>query len=405
MTWFRPALITMALAALAGGACSRSRAAASDAVDVPTVAVTKAARGDIAQSLTIAAEFHPFQEIEVHAKVAGFLKSIGVDVGDRVKAGQLLAVLEIPELQDEIRQDEASVKRAGEEIRRAQADLERAQSAHEVAHLNAARLAGVMKTRPNLVAQQDIDEATGRDRVAEAQVSTAEAALASAREQLEIARAGQSKTQTLFDYARITAPFAGVITHRYADTGAMIQAGTSSQSQAMPIVRLSQNDKLRLVIPVPESAVSRIHLGGLVAVSVQSLHKTVTGMVARFADRLDADTRTMRVEVDVPNKDLTLVPGMYANATLVLDQVKGAIVAPVQALDRTADGARVFVVGRDGTLEARSVQLGLESDDHIEVTRGLSDGDLVVVGSRAQLRPGASVAPKIVAANDAGGER
>jgi RND family efflux transporter MFP subunit len=274
-----------------------------------------------------------------------------------------------------------------------------------VAHLNATRLAGVMKTRPNLVAQQDIDEATGRDRISEAQVSTAEASLASAREQLEVAKAVQSKTQTLFDYSRITAPFAGVITHRYADTGAMIQAGTSSQSQAMPIVRLSQNDRLRLVIPVPESAVPRIHLGGQVAVTVQSLHRTVTGTVARLADRLDTDTRTMHVEVDVSNPELTLVPGMYADATLVLDSVKDAIVAPVQALDRTSDGAHVFVVGRDGKLEARTVQLGLESDDRIEVTRGLSAGDLVVVGSRAQLRAGAIVAPKIIAASDAGGER
>jgi RND family efflux transporter MFP subunit len=363
------------------------------------------ARGDIAQSLTIAAEFRPFQEIEVHAKVAGFLKSISVDVGDRVKAGQLLAVLEIPELQDEIKQDEAAVKRATEEINRAQADLERTQSAHEVAHLGAARLAGVMKTRPNLVAQQDIDEATGRDRVSEAQVSTAQAALAAAREQLEIAKAAQGKTQTLFDYARITAPFAGVITHRYADTGAMIQAGTSSQSQAMPIVRLSQNDKLRLVIPVPESAVSRVHLGGPVAVAVQSLRRTVTGTVARFSDRLDTDTRTMHVEVDVPNTDLTLVPGMYADATVVLDQVKGAIVAPVQSLDRGAEGARVFVVGRDGKLEARTVQLGLEADDRIEVTRGLNDGELVVVGSRAQLKPGTAVAPKLVATSGVGGAR
>src|SRR5215831_12635796 len=401
MISFRRALTSLALAALAGSACSRSRAA-SDAPGLPAVAVAKAATGDIVQSLTIAAEFRPFQEIEVHAKVAGYLKSIGVDVGDRVKVGQLLAVLEIPELQDDIKQDEAAVKRATEEINRAQADVERAQSAHEVAHLSSTRLAGVMKTRPNLVAQQDIDEATGRDRVSEAQVSTAQAALAAAKEQLEIAKAARSKAQTLFDYSRITAPFAGVITHRYADTGAMIQAGTSSQSQAMPIVRLSQNDKLRLVIPVPESAVPRVHLGGSVAVAVQSLHRTVTGTIARFADRLDTDTRTMRVEVDVPNPDLTLVPGMYADATLVLDQAKGAIVAPVQAIDRTADGDRVMVVGRDGKLEARTVRLGLEADDRVEVTRGLSSGDLVVVGSRAQLKPGTMVVPKVIAAADAG---
>jgi RND family efflux transporter MFP subunit len=404
MRFWLAAAAPLALTALAGAACSSSHASAqrADASSAPSVAVARVMRGDIAQSLTIAAEFRPFQEIEVHAKVAGYLKSISVDVGDRVKAGQLLAVLEIPELQDEIKQDAASVKRADEEVNRAQADLERARSAHDVAHVASTRLAGVLKARPNLVAQQDIDEATGRDRVAEAQVSTAQAALASAKEQIEIAKAAQGKTQTLFDYARITAPFAGVITHRYADTGAMIQAGTSSQTQAMPIVRLSQNDKLRLVIPVPESAVSRIHVGDAVAVAVQSLHRTVTGKIARFSDRLDTDTRTMHVEVDVSNPKLELVPGMYADATLALDAAKDAVVAPVQAIDRTEKGARVLVVSGDGrstgTIEERKVSLGLEAADRIEVTRGLNSGDLVVVGSRAQLKPGALVAPKLVEA-------
>ena len=400
----RLAAAPVLLSAMAAAGCSRPGTAAEGVV-APTVAVARIAKGDIAQSLTIAAEFRPFQEIEVHAKVAGYVKSIPVDVGDRVKAGQLLAVLEIPELQDEIRQDAAAVKRAGEEINRAQADLERAQSAHEAAHSASTRLEGVIKVRPNLVAQQDVDEAVARDRVSEAQVSTARAALASAREQLEVAKAAQGKTQTLFDYARITAPFAGVITHRYADTGSMIQAGTSSQTQAMPVVRLSENDRLRLVIPVPESAVTRIHTGAPVAVAVQALHKTVNGKVARFADQLDTETRTMRVEVDVPNANLDLVPGMYADATLVLDASRGALVAPVQAVDRSESGARVLVVNSRGTIEARAVTLGLEADDRVEVTRGLSAGDLVVVGSRAQLKPGATVVPKLIATAGAAGER
>ena len=276
MSRLAPQAFAITLAMLGAGAagCARPNAAATrTSGDAPTVAAATIGRGDISQALTIASEFKPFQEIEVHAKVAGFLKSISVDVGDRVRTGQLLAIIEIPELQDEIRQDEAGVKRASEEINRAQADLERSQSAHEVAHLGASRLASVMKARPNLVAQQDIDEALGRDRVAEAQVATAQAALAEAREQLEVSKAARGKTQTLFDYARITAPFAGVITHRYADTGAMIQTGTSSESQAMPIVRLSQNDRLRLVIPVPESAVSRVHIGAPLQITVQSLHR------------------------------------------------------------------------------------------------------------------------------------
>ncbi len=409
MKGFPRHIVVSALAAFGAAAtasCARpdARSVERAASDTQTVAAVKIGRGDIAQVLTIAAEFRPFQEIEVHAKVAGFLKSISVDVGDRVRAGQLLAVIEVPELQDEIRQDEAAVKRAAEEINRAQADLERARSAHDVAHIAADRLTNVMKVRPNLVAQQDIDEASGRDRVAEAQVATAQASQASARDQHEIAKAAGRKTQTLFDYARITAPFAGVITHRYADTGAMIQTGTSSQTQSMPVVRLSENDRLRLVIPAPESAVSRIHLGQHVDVTVQSLHRTVSGTVARFANRLDTDTRTMRVEVDVQNANLELVPGMYADASLSLDQVSGVVIAPVQAVDRSETGARVLAVGRDGRLESRAVTLGLETDDRIEVKQGLSEGDVVVVGSRAQLKPGTMVTPKL-AAPAASGDR
>ncbi len=380
---------------LASGAdCSRPQAEARVAPDVPTVAVARVTRGDVSQVLTVAAEFRPYQEIDVHAKVAGYVKSIPVDVGDRVRPGQLLAVLEIPELQDELLQDEASVKRANEEVNRAVADLERAQSAHEVTHLGSTRLAGVSKTRPNLIAQQDLDEAAGRDRVAEAQVSTAKAAVASSREQLEIAKANATKTRTLLAYSRITAPFEGVVTHRYADTGAMIQACTSSQTQTMPLVKLSQNNMLRLIIPVPESAVSRIHLKAPVEVRVTSMNRTVSGVVARFADRVDADTRTMRVEVDVPNPSLELVPGMYAQASIALDEAKNALTIPVQAVDRLDDAARVLVVTKDRKIAARTIVLGLESADRVAVERGLEAGDLVVVGNRAQLKEGTVVSPK-----------
>jgi RND family efflux transporter MFP subunit len=182
----------------------------------------------------------------------------------------------------------------------------------------------------------------------------------------------------------------------------MIQSGTSSQTQAMPIVRLSQNDRLRLVIPVPESAVSRIRLGQPVEVAVQSLHKTVTGTVARFADRLDTATRTMHVEVDVQNQNSELVPGMYADASMTLERASGVVVAPVQAVDRSEKDARVLAIGRDGTLQSRVVTLGLEADDRVEVKNGLSEGDLVVVGSRAQLRPGTVVTPKIATPSPSG---
>ncbi len=398
--WSAFAWIAVVACTVAG--CSRPSAGA-ETTEVPTVAVEKVTRADMEQRLPLAAEFRPFQEIDVHAKVAGYLKFINVDVGDRVSAGQLLAVLEIPELEDEMHQDDAGVKRAEQEIHRAQAERERAESVHEVSHLAATRLSSVLKARPNLVAQQDIDEASGRDRVAEAQVATADAALASARAQLEVVKASQSKTKTLYAYSQITAPFAGVITHRYADVGAMIQAGTSSQTQAMPLVRLSQNSRLRLVIPVPESAVSRIRLGTPVELTVQSLRQTFAGTVARFAERLDGDTRTMRVEVDVPNPTLDLVPGMYASASIVLDQVKNALVVPVQALDRTDRSPRVFLVNSDRRIESRTVTVGLETSDRVEISAGLAADDLVVVGNRSQLKVGTLVVPKVVATTDGAG--
>ena len=375
-------------------ACSSSRAATAVAPDKPTVAVAHTAWADLSRTLTLAAEFRPFQEIDVHAKVAGFLKVILVDVGDRVKEGQLLAVLEIPELRDEAVQDEASVQQSAEEINRAQADLQRAESAHDVAHLAATRLAGVLKSRPNLVAQQDVDDAAARDRIAEAQVATAKAALAAARQQLAVSNAIASKTKTLLEYTRITAPFTGVVTHRYADTGAMIQAGTASQSQAMPLVRLSQNAKLRLMIPVPESAVASIRLGQAVDVRIDAINRTLPGTISRFAGKVNPDTRTMDTEVDVRNDDLSLVPGMYASASIALERPRHMLTVPVQALERSEERTTILVVA-NGVVERRPVKIGLETPDRAEVVDGVRESDLVVVGNRSQLRPGMAVNAKI----------
>jgi RND family efflux transporter MFP subunit len=374
-------------------------AAASDPTEAVAARVTRTARRNLSRDLILAAEFRPFQEIDVHAKVAGYLKTIFVDVGDRVKEGQALATLEIPELQAEVVEAEAAVKRNEQEIKRAQGELDRATSAHEATHLANTRLQSVIRTMPKLVAQQDIDEAHGRDLVAEAQIDAAKAALASAQQQLEVSKAAFGRTKSMFSYAQITAPFAGVITKRYADTGAMIQAGTNSNTQAMPIVRLSQNNLLRLIIPVPESAVPNVHLGSNVKVRVPVLNKSFQGVVARFADRLDLTTRTMDTEIDVPNPRLELVHGMYADATISLEERKNVIVLPVEALNRHGDQTTVFRIGSGNRVEEQPVKLGLETPTLVEVLTGLKDGDLVVVGGQSQLRPGQKVEPKVTEAN------
>ena len=293
-------LLLTALLAL-NVSCSRQTktVAADDGSNDPPVAVTKILRQNLSDDLHIAADFRPFQEIDVHAKVAGYVKSIVVDAGDRVQQGQVLATLEIPEMQAEVAESEAAVRRNEEEINRAQGELARANSAHQTIHLAYTRLESAVKTMPKLVAQQDIDDAQGRDSVAEAQIDSAKAALAAARQQLDVSKAALDKSKSMSDYARITAPFAGVVTKRYADTGAMIPAGTSS-STSLPLVRLSQNSTLRLVIPVPESAVPKIHLRTPVEVHVPVLNRSFPGVVARFADRLDLTTRTMETEITFP---------------------------------------------------------------------------------------------------------
>jgi RND family efflux transporter MFP subunit len=358
------------------------------------VAVAQITRGPLTRTLAITAELQPFQEVDVHAKIAGYVQHLAVDIGDRVKAGDLLATLDVPELQHEVQQSDAAVTATTSDITRAESEVTRATAAHTVAHLAAERLTKVSTARPGLVAQQEIDEATARDAAAEAQLATATAALATARDQLEVTKANQGRVHSMYDYARITAPYAGVITKRYADTGTMIQAGTSSTTQALPLVRLAEDDRLRLVIPVPESAVPRIHVGGAVAVHIGVLDRTIDGHISRVAQEVEPATRTMHVEVDVPNPDRSLVPGMYAEVAIVLDHLENALLAPVQALDRGESGVTVLRVDAKHALARVPVQVGLETADAVEITSGLQPGDTIVTGSRTQLRVGEIVDPR-----------
>jgi len=369
-------------------------------------AVAHAERRSVGTTLTIAGEFKPFQDVDVHAKVAGYIKVIYVDVGDHVKAGQTLAVLEIPELAAQLAGADAGVRRSKEEIRRAEGDLVRAQSAHAAAHSAYARLKQAAESRSGLVAQQDIDDSEAKDLEFEAQVSSSSAALSSTQQQLQVAEANQEQYRALSDYARIVAPFSGVVTARYADTGALIAAGTSSSTQSIPVVRLAQISKLRLVLPIPESVAAQIHLGDPVKVRVQALNQDIVGKVSRFADSLDRQTRTMETEIDFDNRDGHLIPGMYAESQLSLREKKDALTVPLESVTRNGDDATVLAVSPDNIIEERHVKLGLEDSVRVEVLSGLTDKDRVVIGNRSQFRNGQKIQPKDVGAgaSKAGGQ-
>jgi len=346
---------------------SRAQVLASAGLHVaPTAGVAKVTREDLYKQVTIAAEFRPYEEVELHAKVSGFVSKMNVDFGDTVKAGQLLATLEVPELQAE--------------LENAQAAEQKAEADYTNAHLIYTRLLSVNKDHPNLVAQQDLDTAQAND-------LTATAAIAAAKANFE-------KFQTMVSYTQITAPFDGVVTHRYADPGTLIQAGTSSDTQALPLVRVSDNYRLRLDFPVTVDYVKDVQLGDSVEVRVDSLNgKTFTGKISRFTHDVEDNTRTMMTEIEVPNTNLELMPGMYATVILKVEKHLQTLTVPIEAVvgDKTPTA---YVVNHDNQIEERAVKLGLETADKYEILSGLREGDLLVIGNRAQFQVGEKVEPK-----------
>ena len=378
--WIWPAILCAA--ALAGcGSFGRPKLVAASSA--PNAAVVPVTRQNFSNTLSIASEFQPYQDIDVYAKVSGYIKKLYVDYGTHVRQGQLMAVLEIPELQQQVQRDQAAVAEARE-------DLDRANSAFQVARVTYQRLAGVQKTRPELISQEEIDVAQGKDLEASAAVSAAEQALLAAN-------AALAKDQTLYGYAHMSAPFTGVVTEMYAYTGALLPAGTSSNIGNSALCHLAQNDVLRLVIPVPERAVPGIRMGEEVEVEVSSLNRTFSGKIVRTSDQIDLSTRTMRTEVQVNNPSYQIVPGMYATVSIPLHAAGNVLAIPLQAVQASGENqGTVLVVDKSNRIQRREVTLGIQSATEVEVTSGLNAGDLVIFGDQSQYQPGQVVAPKVV---------
>ncbi len=395
--------ILRAAATLLSGAffvgCSGQKVNVSEASGAPaavSVGVTQVVRRRIARQLTVSSELVPFQEIDIYAKESGYIKELLVDYGTRVEKGQLLAVLEIPELQMQLDQDAAAIKNQQDVVQQTQHQIERVEALVKDYQLQFTRIKGVSDSKPGMVAQQEVDDAEGKYMSADGQLEAAKSAMQSARSELAGAQAKEQRDRVLFEYSKITAPFSGVITQRYANFGTLVQAGTSSSTNVLPIAKLSEDDKFRLVIPVPESYVKFIHIGDPVDVRVSSLDRHFPGTVKRFSVEIAQDTRTMHTEVEVLNPNHVLMPGLYADATITLERKNNALSVPLQAINHDANGNTVFVVTPNNIIAIRSVQIGLQSADWAEVTSGLNEGDNVVVSDRAALKAGTPVQPHVV---------
>jgi RND family efflux transporter MFP subunit len=391
--------VGLALAASCGGSNVSAQTPAgspSNQQDAPEVGVVVVHKKPLQQTLTVSSELVPFQQIDVYAKESGFVRQLNVDYGSHVKQGDVMAVLEIPELSEQLQEDQEAIKDASNEVDRYQNELNSVEAQQKVTHLQYTRLDKVAKDRPGLVAQQDVDDWQGKDLAAISQVAAARASLAAAQSELGRVQARLRHDQALYDYAKITAPFTGVVTKRYANFGTLMQSGINSSMQALPLVQLSEDDLFRLVIPVPESYVPYIRVGDPVQVRVAALNRTFTGKVARFSVDVEEQTRTMHTEVNVRNPEHVLMPGMYAEATLTLDRKNSAIVVPPQTVNIEGDQRSVWVVNPSGKVEHRMVTLGIETPDEVEVTSGLKVGELVAAGDRSRLKAGETVRPKQV---------
>ena len=327
----------------------------------------KATRQDMYNEVPIPAEFRPYVQSQLHAIVTGYVSKMLVDFGDKVKKGQVLATLNVPELQDQ--------------LNNAKANQQQAEADYNNEHLLYTRLQQVNQEHPKLVAQQDLDTARSKD-------ANAAAAVAAAK-----ARVGELETRVT--YTSITAPFDGVITQRSVDPGALVQSGTSSD-RTPELLQVSDNYHLRLDFPVSVDFVQDVHVGVPVNVKVDSLHgKLFTGKISRFQNEVNDQTRTMNTEIELDNPDLEIVPGMYAVVLFQYAKRPDALAIPIEAVSDPKNPT-VYLIGSDHKIVSRPVKLGVEMPDKFQVTDGLQEGDLVMIGNRSQVRPGQPVDVKIV---------
>src|SRR6202167_1590578 len=377
------------------GCNSGGRSSKADAAENPSAQVALVQRGNIDQVLTLAGQFQPYQTVDVHPKVSGFIRHIYVDIGDRVHQGQTLAVLEVPELKAQLSGTVSEVARSGDEIVRAQHEVKRAESTYSAIHSDYERLLQTAQAQPGLVAQQELDDAQAKDLSSAAEVDAAKAALAGAQKGMEVSKSDNERVSAIEDYTNVVAPLDGVIIWRYADTGALIQSGVSSNNQDLPIVKLAQSGVMRLRLPIPESYVRYVRVGDNVKVRVDALGRSFTGTIVRFTRELNFETRTMETEVDVANKDLTIDSGMYANALLRLNHADNALTIPVGAIVLHGDQNQVYVLDSSNRVHIRNVQVGIRGNQLAEIQGGLNPGDQVILAAQSKYAENEAVTPVV----------
>jgi RND family efflux transporter MFP subunit len=364
---------------------------------LPEVSFVPVTRAAVTGNLILPASIQAVTEAPVLARAEGFVNKRYVDIGDRVAAGQLLAEIEAPDLDQQVRQAQASLQQSRADLERATAALEQAKVNESVAKITAGRWSNLV--REGIASKQENDLYQGQYQSQMANVRALDRAVAAARSSVDVAQANVDRITDLKSYLKVKAPFAGVITLRNVDVGALVNSGNTL------LFRIAQTNPLRTYVNVPQSSASDVHVGQIAKLSTSELpERKFPGSVARTANSLDPATRTLLVEIHVANPDGKLMPGMYAQVDLNLPRKDPPLLMPSDTLVVRPEGTLVAVLGPENVVHFQPITVGRDFGDRIEVLSGLTEGQKVIVNPNDSVQEGVKVHP-IAAPEGAGAKR
>jgi RND family efflux transporter MFP subunit len=368
--------------------------------NLPRVEVVRPRRATVAQRLQTNATLEAFEETDLFAKVSGYLSDVRVDIGDHVKAGQVLAVIDVPEMKQELAEAKAQLasKQSSLESARRQLDHNKADLALQSA---------LAKDRDQLgegrgfISDRTLDQVHANTEIAKADLGVAEANRDLAANQVDVAAATVEKIKALLTYTHIVAPFDGVVARRQVNRGDLVQAATATRTtpSAGSLFTVQRIDTIRVFCDVPENDVPHLHVGDPAIVKPSGFDgKPFIGKVTRFSLRLDPETRNMRTEIDLPNPNERLYPGTYAEVSLEMNRRPDALTLPSAAVGTDGDGNFVYTIA-DNRITRLTVKTGLIDNGRIEVTAGLSEETPVVASTKGVPPLTTAVQPQMVREN------
>ncbi len=374
---------------------SASTSKSTKADSRPRVEVVHPRRITVAQRLQTNATLEAFEATDLFAKISGYLSDVRVDIGDHVKAGQVLAVIYVPEMENELSEAKAQLASKQSSLERARRDVD-----HYKANITLQD--ALLRRREELsaghwISDRVLDEVRANAEIAKADLGVAEANRALAADEVDLAAATVEKTKALLAYSQIVAPFDGVVARRLVNRGDLVQAATATRMT--PLFTVQRIDIIRVFCDVPESDVSHLHIADPAIVKPFGFDgKPFIGQVTRFSTRLDPETRNMRTEIDLSNPEERLYPGMYAEVSLEMNRRPDALTVPADAVASDGDGSFVYTI-TDNRITRLTIKAGLTDNGRIEVTTGLSEETPVVATIQGVPPPGTAVQPPMVSEN------